>query len=116
MDEAAAVIAAHLGVVDEEAINDMSLLFFQEVLKALGRKLNYESISNLYGNSFCKDAGKHISKAFPLTKPSNVNKGWVDMINKAVSTQRKAMANGASKQDVVNKQLGDVSWAEGLLN
>lgn len=68
MDDAVAVIAAHLGVVDEDAINNMSIEFFTNVLKALGKKLNYESISNLYGNSFAiKDAQKYITKAFPLS-------------------------------------------------
>lgn len=113
MDEAVAVIAAHLGIADEEQINNMSIPFFNNVLAALGRRLNYESISNLYGNSFCKDAGKYISEANPLVKPRK-NKGFIDLLSKAVITKQ---TNKEQIQKAVNESLGgDVSWAEGLIS
>ena len=59
-------MAAHLGEVDEERVNNMAYVWFQLILEALGKKLNYESISNLWGNSFAKDAAKVITAANPL--------------------------------------------------
>ena len=112
MDEAVAVIAVHLGIADEEQINDMSIPFFNDVLTALGRRLNYESISNLYGNSFCKEPGKYISEANPLVKPRR-NKGFIELLSKAVITKQ---TTKAETQKAVNESLGgDVSWAEGLI-
>ena len=114
MEEAVAVIAAHLGVVNEEEINNMSIPFFNDVLAALGRRLNYESVSNLYGNSFCKDAGKYISEANPLVKPHK-NKGFIDLLSKATITMSKKSKK--ETQEAVNTALGgDVSWAEGLVD
>lgn len=113
MDEAVAVIAAHLGIVDEEQIDNMSIPFFNNVLVALGRRLNYDSISNLYGNSFCKDAGKYIAEANPLVKPRKVSKGFVDLLSKAVITKK---TTKKETQEAINASLGgDVSWAEGLI-
>lgn len=54
LDRAVAMIAAHLGVVDEEQINNMSFVFFDDVLMELGYKLTYEAISNYAGNAFCQ--------------------------------------------------------------
>lgn len=111
MEEAVAVIAAHLGVVNEEEINHMSIPFFNDVLAALGRRLNYESVSNLYGNSFCKDAGKYITEANPLVKPHK-NAGFIDLISKAKITKQ---TSKKETEKAVNEALGgDVSWAEGL--
>ena len=39
LDRAVAMIAAHLGIVDEEQINSMSFVFFDDVLMELGYKL-----------------------------------------------------------------------------
>ena len=45
----------------------MPYIWFSLVLEALGKKLNYESLSNLLGNAFAKDAAKLVSAANPLT-------------------------------------------------
>ena len=89
----------------------MSMLFFNNVLSQIGRKLNYESISNLYGNSFCKDASKYIESAYTLTKPNKIGHGFADMLSKTT------VVKAAKKEDAVqaiSKDMGDVSWAEGL--
>lgn len=62
----------------------MSYVFFQDVLAALGKKLSFESISNLYGRTvFDKKGGEGISKtiemANPLTKPNTKNSAAVLM-------------------------------------
>lgn len=44
----------------------MSLSLFESVLEELGKKLNYEAVSNAMGNSFAKDAWKMVQEAFPL--------------------------------------------------
>lgn len=57
----------HLGIVDEKSIDDMSLLFFEDVLEELGKKLNYDAIVNYAGNSFAGDSSwKMIQEAYPL--------------------------------------------------
>ena len=53
----------------------MAYIFFNDVLAALGKKINFESISNLYGKTtFDKKGGdaisKMIAKANPLAKES----------------------------------------------
>lgn len=89
----------------------MSMNFFNSVLAQLGRKLNYESISNLYGNSFCKDASKYIEQAYPLTKQNKIGRGFADMLAKTTVVKLKKPADAIK---AVSKDLGDVSWAEGL--
>lgn len=93
----------------------MSIPFFNSVLSAIGRRLNYESISNLYGNSFCKDAGKYIQEAYPLVPVKKISSGMMNVLNSATII---SVSGGDSDKAVeaIGKQLGgDVSWAEGLL-
>ena len=92
----------------------MSIPFFNDVLSALGKKLNYESISNLYGNSFCKDASKYIQDAFPLSKTKQLNLGLADVFGKATIIKMDSK-NSKNIQKALSKDLGDLSWAEGLL-
>lgn len=66
MDEAVAAVAVHLGVVEEEKINEMSIPFFDDILTALGKKLSYDAVVNYAGNSFCEKSGEMISDANPL--------------------------------------------------
>lgn len=86
----------------------MSMAFFNSVLSALGKKLNFESVSNLYGNSFAKDAGKYVTEANPLFKPPKVGKAFADILNDAtiITFEKKN----------VKDTFGDVSWAEGLFD
>ena len=60
------MIAAHLGVVDEEQINGMSFVFFDDVLTELGFKLNFEAVANYAGNSFCEKSWDLIQKSNPF--------------------------------------------------
>lgn len=109
-------MAANLGIVDEEAINNMSYIWFTMVLEALGRRLDYESVSNLYGNSFAKDAAKIISGANPLLKAGakkSSAEGLLGLIGKTKVIEAGSDKKGAIKE--AEKSLGDMSWAEGLL-
>lgn len=84
----------------------MSIVFFNSVLSALGKKLNFESISNIYGNSFAKDASKYVSQANPLYKAPKVGSAFVGILNNATIVN-------FDKSNVTDT-FGDVSWAEGL--
>ena len=64
LDRAVAMIAAHLGIVDEEQINN--IVFFDDVLTELGYKLTYEAISNYAGNAFCQKSWDMIEKSNPF--------------------------------------------------
>ena len=66
IERGVSLIAVHLGIVDEDAINNMSLDFFENVLEELGNKLNYDAIVNYAGNSFCKDSWDMIMKSNPM--------------------------------------------------
>ena len=99
-----------MGVVNEDDINNMSILFFRDVLGALNRKLRYESVSNLYGNSFCKDAQKYVEELFPLIKMKKISSGFAEMLNKATVVKVDQLKTSKSAL----KDFGDVSWASGL--
>ena len=90
----------------------MAYIWFNDVLEALGKRINYESISNIYGNSFAKDAAKIVQASNPLLKnggkPNTGVMGLMGQI-KIVETKSKE----ASKQ-ILKSQLGDISWADGL--
>lgn len=61
-----ALVATHLGVIDEEQINNMSYLFFEDVLAEIGHKLSYDAVVNYAGNSFCKDSWDMITDLNPM--------------------------------------------------
>ena len=74
--------------------------------------LIFESISNLYGNSFAKDAGKIIPAANPLLK----NGGKTNTGIMGLTGQIKVIESNGKEAQIksAEKQLGDLSWAEGL--
>lgn len=53
-------------MVDEEQIDNMSYIFFEEVLAQLGRKLSYDAIVNYAGNSFVEKSWDMIMDANPM--------------------------------------------------
>lgn len=59
-------MATHLGVVDEEAINNMSIVFFEAVLAELGHKLMYDAVVNFAGNAFCEKSWEIIMDHYPM--------------------------------------------------
>lgn len=71
MDRAVAIIAAHLGVVDEEQINNMSYVLFEDILGELGQKLMYEAAVNYAGNSFCDKSWEIIMDFYPMGERGN---------------------------------------------
>lgn len=113
MDEAAAAVAVHLGEVDESKINNMAYIWFNLVLESLGKRLNFESISNLYGNSFAKDSAKIIQAANPLLKNGGKKSGGI----MALGGKIKIIDSGADKASGIKAaedKLGDLSWATDL--
>lgn len=93
----------------------MAYVWFNQVLEALGKRLNYESISNLYGNSFAKDAGKHIQAANPLTKNGGAsNAGIMSLMGQIKVIKTSDAKDSPAAVKAVEAELGDVSWAEGL--
>ena len=61
-----ALVATHLGVVDEEQINNMSYVFFSDILEELGHKLLYDAAVNYAGNSFCDKSWDIIMDYYPM--------------------------------------------------
>lgn len=90
----------------------MTYIWFNLVLEALGKRINFESISNLYGNSFAKDAGKIIPASNPLIKHGGGKNtgimGLTGQIKIIDSSSKEAQIKSAEKQ------LGDLSWAKDL--
>lgn len=93
----------------------MAYIWFNQVLEAQGKKLNYDSISNLYGNSFAKDAGKYIQAANPLLKNGGAsNAGIMGLMGQIKIIKAPETTNSDAARKAVEAELGDVSWAEGL--
>ena len=87
-------------------------MWFNSVLSALGKRLNFESISNIYGNSFAKDSSKIVQAANPLLKNGGKpNTGGMGLMGKIKIIETKS--KDTSKQ-AIKQQLGDISWADGL--
>ena len=61
-----AMIAAHLGVVDEDAINNMRFVFFEDVLRELNQRLTYDAVVNYAGNAFFEKSWDVISEHHPF--------------------------------------------------
>ena len=89
----------------------MSYIFFNDVLAALGKKLNFESISNMYGKTvFDKKGGdainKMIAEANPLSKPSTKGSAQTFMSMPGTTTIIRKDSNNAKANDF----LGDMDW------
>lgn len=68
-----ALVAVHLGEVDENKINDMSYLFLESILLALGKKLNYDAVVNYAGNSYFEKSWEVITENNPMNVKKTVN-------------------------------------------
>jgi len=99
--------------VDEEKINNMSYIWFQSVLAALGKRISFESISNLYGNSFAKDSAKIVQAANPLLKDGGKSGSSITGLAGQIKII-KAKDKDTAKAAVEDKLGGSFDWAEGL--
>lgn len=90
----------------------MAYVWFNSVLEALGKRINFESVSNLYGNAFAKDAGKIVPAANPLVKNGGKrNTGVMGLMGQIKIVEAKSED---AKKAALKKQMGDISWAEGI--
>ena len=89
----------------------MSYVWFNTVLEALHKRLNYDSISNIYGNSFAKDAAKIVQQAYPLAK-ANKSAGVGGMIG--MTNTKTIDATNKNSIKSLGKALGggDTKWIE----
>lgn len=69
------MIAAHLGIADEDAINSMSFVFFEDVLDELGHKLHYDAVVNFAGNSFMEKSWDLIAESNPFNVKDSGKQG-----------------------------------------
>ena len=53
-------------MVDEEQINSMSYVLFEDILEELGQKLMYDAAVNYAGNSFCDKSWEIIMDFYPM--------------------------------------------------
>ena len=93
----------------------MSYIFFQDVLSHLGKRLHFESISNLFGRTiFDKKSGdsvnKMIAQANPLIKASTTNSAATFLSMPGTM----AIIESGHKEEAT-KALGDMSWFEEYL-
>lgn len=87
-----AMVAVHLGVIDEEQINNMSYVFFEDVLAELGHKLTYDAIVNYAGNSFCEKSWDMITEHNPFNVQDEKNRtmnALAGFFNSASATVRR---------------------------
>lgn len=95
----------------------MTYIFFQDVLAALGKRLNYESLSNMYGRTvFDKKGGEAINRiiqqANPLTKVNTTNSAATFLSMPGTMT---IIESGKNQKEQATKALGDMSWFEEYL-
>lgn len=57
--------------MDENQINAMSYVFFEDVLSELGHKLHYDAVVNYAGNSFMEKSWDLIAEHNPMNMKSN---------------------------------------------
>lgn len=88
----------------------MAYVWFQSILEALGKRLNYESLSNLYGNAFAKDAAKLVQAANPLIKPHVGGSAQTLLAMPSKMTIIEGPKEAQKAQ--VEKTMGDISWFE----
>ncbi len=93
----------------------MSYNFFNDVLAMNGKRVNFESISNLFGRTvFDKKGGDSISKmiqgANPLFKRSSKNSAATFL-----SMPGTMAVIESSEKEGKSKALGDMSWYEEFL-
>ena len=86
----------------------MAYVWFQSVLEALGKRLNYESISNIYGNSFAKDAAKIVQAANPLIKESKT--GGSAQTFMQMPGQLTIIKSNNNDSNQMKDFLGDMDW------
>lgn len=94
----------------------MSYVWFNSVLEALGKRINFESVSNLYGNAFCKEPDNIVRMANPLAKFEKVSNASAAIMSFAGQIQV-VEGSGISKEEqnkVLSDKLGDISWASDL--
>ena len=110
-------MATHLGETSEEKINNMSYIWFGLILEALGKKLNYDSIVNLLGNSFAKDAAKAVAAANPLKASDRGTGGagaaFANMVGNIKILDKKG-GDDSSIFGGSDTPLGDISWINDL--
>ncbi len=107
-------MAVHLGEADEGKINEMSYIWFELVLQALGKRLNFESIVNLLGNAFAKDASKAVAAANPLRAGDRGTGGSGAMFAQMAGNIK---VLDAKKSDVFGDStspLGDIAWIKNV--
>ena len=95
----------------------MAYNFFNDVLVALGKKINFESISNLFGRTvFDKKGGeatnRMIQQANPLLKPSAHNSAMTFL---SMPGSFAIIESGENQKEQASKALGDMSWFEEYL-
>jgi len=90
----------------------MAYIWFNAVLASLGKKVNFESISNIYGNSFAKDSAKIVQAANPLI--SHKASGNAAQTLLAMPGQI-AIIEGDNQKEQAKQKMGDISWFEDFL-
>ena len=92
----------HLGVADEEQINNMSFVLFDEIVDQLGKKLMYDAVVNYAGNGFCEKSWEIIMDHYPLMAHNGrggtggMAKGLSGIAKLAQSGHVKVMSKGQS--------------------
>lgn len=93
-----ALIAAHLGIIDEDAILNMTFDWFNEVLEVLGEVVNYNAVVNYAGNSFCEKSWDMILDSNPMLKGQILTadqRTWQNFFNTAeIKTIERGKGNG----------------------
>lgn len=89
----------------------MSIVFFNDVLTFLGKRVNYDAVVNYAGNSFAKDSWKTIQEANPLIKHKKRH-AFADMFSEVAIKQEdniKKALPGNTWFDLNTDKVGDIT-------
>ena len=93
----------------------MAYIWFNAVLEALGKRLDYESISNIYGHSFAKDAAKVVQATNPLMKHNSTGNSAQTLLSMPSKLTVIEAGTKEEQHAQAQKALGDTSWFEEYL-
>lgn len=94
----------------------MSYIWFESVLEALGKRISFESISNIYGNSFCKKPNEIVSAANPLLKHGgkDIHSG-ATILGMAGTIKTITVKDDVDVNKLFGPDAGDTTWAKDFI-
>lgn len=98
----------------------MAYIWFNAVLESLGKRINFESVSNMYGRtSFDKKSAQEIQKLIIEANPLHKKGGTGNAAQTLINMPSKMVIVESGDRDTqlkqAEKKMGDMSWIKEFL-